>query len=83
MWKKVVLIHGMPIRTIRQKKYMENLQVVPTTAIFTTTSLTNVWEANYYMADLGSLTSFQVKITDLPVTFNNVNPSMANRSLAT
>lgn len=62
---------------------MGNLEVVPTTAIFTTTSPTNIWEANYYTADPGALTSFQVKVTDLPVTFNNVDPSMANRNLAT
>jgi len=62
---------------------MSNLEVVPTTDLFTTPSPTNVWEANFYTADPGALTSFKVKITDLPVTFENVDPSMADRNLAT
>ncbi|OPB85154.1 hypothetical protein BAZ10_01975 [Elizabethkingia occulta] len=62
---------------------MGNLQVVPTTDIFTTTSPTNIWEAVYYTADPVSLASYKINITDLPVTFKDVDASMANRNLAT
>lgn len=62
---------------------MSDLTVVTTTDIFTAASPTNIWEANYYTADPAALTSYKVKVTDLPVTFNNVDASMANRNLAT
>lgn len=62
---------------------ISNLQVVPTTDIFTALSPTNVWEANYYTADPASLTSYKVNIDDLQVHFTDADPSVADRNLAT
>ncbi|TYO88075.1 hypothetical protein LX74_03437 [Elizabethkingia miricola] len=62
---------------------ISNLQVIPTTDIFTTLSPTNVWEANYYTADPAALTSYKVNIDDLQVHFTDAAPSVADRNLAT
>ncbi|MDE5430704.1 fimbrillin family protein [Elizabethkingia meningoseptica] len=62
---------------------ISNLQVIPTTDIFTTLSPTNVWEANYYTADPAALTSYKVNIDDLQVHFTDADPSVADRNLAT
>ena len=63
---------------------MENLNVVPTTEIFNTgVNPDTIWEATYYTADPQSLTSYKVKITDLPITFKMVDPSIASINLAT
>jgi len=62
---------------------ISNLQVIPTTDIFTTLSPTNVWEANYYTADPAALTSYKVNIDDLQVHFTDAAPAVADRNLAT
>ncbi|MCA5004430.1 fimbrillin family protein [Sphingobacterium bovistauri] len=63
---------------------MGNYTTVPTTEILNTASNpTNIWEATYYTADASSLTSYNVKITHLPVTFKAVAPSIADVNLAT
>ena len=64
---------------------MESTTVVPTSQIFNTSSPnpTNIWETSYFTADPASLTSYKVKITDLPVTFSTVNPTIADVNLAT
>lgn len=62
---------------------ISNLQVIPTTEIFTTLSPTNVWEANYYTADPAALTSYKVNIDDLQVHFTDAAPAVADRNLAT
>jgi hypothetical protein len=62
---------------------ISNLQVIPTTDIFTTLSPTNVWEANYYTADPAALTSYKVNIDDLQVHFTDAAPGVADRNLAT
>ncbi|WP_270088425.1 fimbrillin family protein [Sphingobacterium sp. SYP-B4668] len=64
---------------------MDNFQDVVLTDIFnsTTPNPTNVWEADYYTADPSNLTSYKVKITDLTVTFRNVDPSVATVNITT
>ncbi|CAM3665797.1 fimbrillin family protein [Elizabethkingia occulta] len=62
---------------------ISNLQVIPTTEIFTTLSPANVWEANYYTADPAALTSYKVNIDDLQVHFTDAAPAVADRNLAT
>ncbi|MGN0002055.1 MAG: hypothetical protein ACI35V_01345 [Sphingobacterium composti] len=64
---------------------MGNFQTIPTTDIFdfSTANPTNIWEKVFYTADAASLASFKVKVTDLPVTFNSVDPSVADVNLAT
>lgn len=64
---------------------MGNFQTIPTTDIFdfSTANPTNIWERVFYTADAASLVSFKVKVTDLPVTFNGVDPGVADVNLAT
>lgn len=60
---------------------LTDLTVVPTSEIFNGTNAENYWEAVYYTADPASLTSYEVHINELVVTFNNVDPAMATVDL--
>lgn len=51
--------------------------------IFNGADSDNFWEAIYYTADPNNLTSYDVKITQLPVVFDIVDPSIASVNLAT
>lgn len=60
---------------------LTELAVVPTSQIFNGINPENYWEAVYYTADPESLTSYEVHITELEVTFNNVDPAIATVDL--
>lgn len=62
---------------------ISQIEVVPTSTLFTTVSPTNVWQASYYTVDPAVLTSYKVIIDDLQVQFKDVNPTDAVRNLAT
>src|SRR5690606_17287177 len=64
---------------------MDSYNIVPVTEIINSAASnpTNTWNVTYYTADPESLASYSIKITDLPVTFTGVDPSIANVNLAT
>lgn len=62
---------------------MSNIEVVPTDIIFNEPSASNIWEKVYYTVDPEVLTSYKITINDLPVRFEGVNASIAERNLAT
>ncbi|MCA5004403.1 fimbrillin family protein [Sphingobacterium bovistauri] len=61
-----------------------NIQTVPVSQILDATTPTNdTWEYSYYTVDPSVLSQFQIQVTDLPVTFKSVDPSIASLNLAT
>lgn len=62
---------------------INQIEVVPTSTIFTTVSPTNIWQTSYYTVDPAILTSYKVIIDDLQVQFKDANPTVAVRNLAT
>lgn len=62
---------------------MNQIEVVPTETIFNEASSTNIWEASYYTVDPSVLSTYRIRINDLPVLFEGVSATMANRNLAT
>ena len=43
----------------------------------------NIWEKNFYTVDPSNLTSYGIEVSDLPVTFKLVEPSIADVNLVT
>lgn len=62
---------------------INQIEVVPTSTIFTTVSPTNIWQTSYYTVDPAILTSYKVTIDDLQVRFKDANATVAVRNLAT
>lgn len=61
-----------------------NIQTVPVNQFLDLTSpTTDTWEYTYYTADASLLDELEIKFTELPVTFKNVDPTIASLDLAT